>query len=277
MEKIVKLTPLIYALLIFSGYLNYASYYRHFNIEIVSYLTTSELLLSFLPLTSPLLFLLLLLSIYFIVELVEIANGRSSSTSPLDDSKSPARILLFVRSYKQIRKEIKTFKWHSGSKIFSLVLEIILFLVSLASLIFFIVYAFIIFPLLVENKVISGAVLASSFPLSILWFMFLFEITMKAADKISQPVSDRVVLLVSIVSFLCLMAIFNKQQASNIIHGKPQFQVTLDLQNKIVKTDSNFLYVGKIENYFIFFDRPNSKSVLYSTSEVSTIQIIKVK
>ncbi len=47
--SIVKYRPILYVLLVFVGYLNLYFYYRFFNIDILNYLTITEILTAFWP------------------------------------------------------------------------------------------------------------------------------------------------------------------------------------------------------------------------------------
>ena len=67
MKKALEYTPLIYAGLVFIGYMNLHVYYSQFSIPIWSYLSLGELLLSFLPLTLALLASLVPLAFLFLL------------------------------------------------------------------------------------------------------------------------------------------------------------------------------------------------------------------
>src|SRR5262245_27373424 len=67
MERILKYASLIYALLVFVGYINLHAYYTPFGIQIWNYLTTGELLLSFLPITLDIMFLSSLAVVGYVV------------------------------------------------------------------------------------------------------------------------------------------------------------------------------------------------------------------
>ncbi len=62
MERILKYAPLAYAALVFIGFANLQSYYSAFGIQIWTYMSTGELLLSFLSITGPLLWAGILIS-----------------------------------------------------------------------------------------------------------------------------------------------------------------------------------------------------------------------
>jgi hypothetical protein len=66
LERIINSIPIITALLLFFGFLNYFTYYDRLDIDIISYLTTGELLLSFLNLLVPFLYVLPYIILVFI-------------------------------------------------------------------------------------------------------------------------------------------------------------------------------------------------------------------
>ena len=272
MDRLIKSVPIIYPLLIFSGYIDYVSYYRQFHISIVSYLTTTELLLSFLTITGPLLFLLLLVSIGFIIKLSAVSAGEIGQTIAGANTESHAAIVGFIRVYPQILKGIKNIKG-TFSSIFFLIFDIAHFLISLAGLIFFVIYFFIISPFLVESNPMGGPVLDFGFILSFFWFLLLLNMVIAATDRLKKPISTQIFSAFAIVSFLSLLAIYNKQESSRILQGTPKFQVSLDLNEKVISTDSSFLYVGKTEKFFFFFDKKNNRNVIFPTEHVTKIQI----
>lgn len=276
MDKITKLLPLIYPLLIFSGYLDYVTYYRQFHLSIVSYLTTTELLLSFLNITAPLLYLVLIGSIYFLVELSAIGSGRKDQTSVNPEPELTIYIYAFPKIYKEILADIKIFKLNFKT-IFFLILNVVRFFVSVALLVFFVFYFFVLMPLLVDSKVIPGVLLSSSFALSFIWFSLLLNIVTCATFKMNKPHSINIFLGASIITFLSLIAIYNKQEASKILEGISKYEVILSQNDKVIKTDSNFLYVGKTEKYFFFFDRKNYKNAIYPAEQITMIELKKIE
>jgi len=272
MDKIIKLIPIIYPLLLFSGYIDYVSYYRQFHISIVGYLTSTELLLSFLNITAPLLYLLLFICIFLILKLSEVSTGYTNKTTVIVEPEPYVYILGFIKVFKQLREEIKNIKINFIS-IFFLFVDIIRFFISIAALIFFIVYFFVIVVFLAESRTMGGTVLDFGFIFSIIWFLLLLNMVSAATERLKQPYSTQIFLASAAISFLSLVAIFNKQEASRILQGSSKHQVSLNIGEKIINTDSNFLYVGKTEKYFFFFNKKSSRNEIFPTEGVNKIEI----
>lgn len=75
MKKIFENIPLLSGTLIFIGFLNYWFYYDFFDIEINSYLTTGELLLSFLKLTIPILITFFVIFLFTTIPIYQIITS----------------------------------------------------------------------------------------------------------------------------------------------------------------------------------------------------------
>ena len=73
MDKLIRYLPAISGSLIFLGYLNLHAYYRNFDIQIGSYLSTSELIFSFLPVTIPIVITTAFL--YFLIGFMELMTN----------------------------------------------------------------------------------------------------------------------------------------------------------------------------------------------------------
>lgn len=87
MNKITKYIPIITGILLFIGYLNYYSYYEYFNINISTYLTTGELILSFLPLTIPILGVIGYISMMAVSTIIRTTHNKEQDDKDDDTSK----------------------------------------------------------------------------------------------------------------------------------------------------------------------------------------------
>lgn len=103
-KNISKNIPFLSVLLVFIGYYNYYSYYSIFDIEIHNYLTTGELLLSFLPLSINILITILI--VFIIVALKESPENEVESSenneSFLIELKTRFKKVIFITKPKSI-------------------------------------------------------------------------------------------------------------------------------------------------------------------------------
>jgi len=98
MKKIFEATY-IYAILIFIGFYNYHSYYSCFDISIASFLTPGELLLSFLPLSTLLLGIAVIIMINIIGAIVQVAFDNKESKSVTEDKEVDGPFSLFTLGF----------------------------------------------------------------------------------------------------------------------------------------------------------------------------------
>ncbi|RLD53884.1 MAG: hypothetical protein DRJ01_18770, partial [Bacteroidetes bacterium] len=113
MERITKNTPIIYGMLIFLGYFHYWSYFNHFDIDISSFLTTGELLLSFLRLTIPIITILSFLVFHIVFGYTSIMIKKKPNHSSVKEEEDDdydetnlfllEKVRLFIKSAKKVK------------------------------------------------------------------------------------------------------------------------------------------------------------------------------
>lgn len=104
-KEITKNFGIYSALIILLGYFNLSSYYRNFNIEIFNYLTNFEIILSFIPIVTGILWVLtLIFGVYFILDFsgLNLMNEFLSSKEMTKDSLETirrSRLIIFLNRF----------------------------------------------------------------------------------------------------------------------------------------------------------------------------------
>src|SRR5690606_3629241 len=115
MKRIYESTSL-YAFLVYIGFYNYYTYYNYFDIELSSFLTVSELLLSFLPLTFSIIVLSSFATLIYIFTIGELAFDKKKGESNIESKRIKVRddfINRLNNAFEDFRTDIKEWKWKS--------------------------------------------------------------------------------------------------------------------------------------------------------------------
>lgn len=274
MNAILKYLPVISAFLIFIGYINYTGYYRFFDIEIVSYLTTGELLLSFLPLTKGIIVLFIFISIIVISELVSLNTAKNDSKDKLEHSRGASlSIFMFASNYKALRENLKEKRWKTLWDLLRIAFEIVGCVVGIASILFFILFFLVGVGLIIDSKPYPYDNFGLIVTLSLFWFMLLFDVIHRAETRDRLKNSSMLYGIFFIVCFLYFITIWNKNEALRVLKGDPEKQVSFIYDSKTVKTDSNLVYVGKTAEYLFIRDRTTKVNRIFKVSEISNLEI----
>src|SRR5690606_347914 len=115
MKRIYESTSL-YAFLVFIGFYNYYTYYNYFDIEISSFLSVSELLLSLLPLTFSIIVLSSFATLKYIYTIGKLAFEKKKGESNIESKSIKVRddfINRIINAFEDFRTCIKKWKWNS--------------------------------------------------------------------------------------------------------------------------------------------------------------------
>jgi len=263
MEKVIKFIPVIYGLLLFLGFLNYTFYYNFFSLNISSYLTTGELLLSFLQLTIP---ILIISSILIAVMLIPIF-GEIILPRTVNEEEEKEGKPVFINKY------IKQFVQEARNREFRRVSDYVLQIASLIHIVFVLVeHLFLLgFPYFVYNEVTSGEPYFLNAKLTVavgvVWFIF-FIATLDALGKRRGVDYNRVQVFFVIIFFISSIYISNKDSATSLLQGKSITSVDIYLTNDTISTNSNFVYIGQTDKYIFFRNLKDSTNSIYNLNNV---------
>lgn len=262
-EIIKNNIPLISGGLIFLGYLNYHFYYSQFDIAINTYLTTSELIFSFLPLTVPFILSFSVLIVIFIGLQLSIVHQEKEPQS--DKEEEPHTELLSVKSsWHKLKVQFK--KKKGIIDYIFLPINILVFLISIAIQLFLIVFIILLAgSFSVDHQYIGfGGLLV----LGILWLILIFaRITIYKKEHTRSNIKflSMFFLLNLIILFLWLN---NKEKANKILNNKKISNITILLDKDTIKSDSNLLYIGKTSEYIFFRDASDSSNKIYKLDKL---------
>ena len=232
-SELVNHVALVYAGLIFVGYLDAHTYFMQYGIQVWSYLSTGELLLSFLPLTPTLVFWLagLLIAAAFLV--------RDKSAS------------LFKPWDSMLTEEHGGKRWNFMHWVTALMVLAVLMMLgiivtgrSAGHNTFYITFMFI-----------CGLI-----------FYYLFMMSQWYSTK------NRIWADATILGWMALgvfyMITLNYTKATHFKQGHPEYFLTLTLSDGVYQSGDTSVYVGRTASTYFFYDRSDSTVTTIPTSEV---------
>ncbi len=275
MEKLRNNLPILSALLIFIGYLNYQFFYSNFDIEISSYLTTSELIFSFLPLTIP--FLLIIGTLTFLSIGIGFAIEKKEENDELEtDPETPLHAISRIppawnRMVKALRKKNKSaLDWGL------LPITILLFVMSVIVAIFMVAYIFI-FVFISLSSDFSVISYTGTLVLGVFWIIFIF-IRIDLSEKEGRSNWSRNLAYALLVTLsIGLLRISKNETATNILVGKPEYSAAIELTDSTITTDSTIVYVGQTSNYLFLRNRKTRDNIILNMGSIRRYSLNKIK
>lgn len=272
MEKLAKNIPLLSGILIFVGFLHYSFYYSFFGIDISGYLTTGELLLSFLRLTIPILIIAAVLSLHLIGALISIVTKKQSDS--ISDYSGNAVNIFFLKELKLFISSIKSKDFKKFGTYLAVLLDLVVLIMSLFCALLFIGYfVFIIYQIGTEKVIYINS--KTSIVYGIIWFFTLYS-TLEILEKQYGNHLHKFILAFSLIG-LFLSNIYNKQKAINTLNGKPENEMVLYTKTDTIRTDSNLVFIGKTDKYIFLRNISEKENDIYSLNDISKFTIKKVK
>lgn len=273
MKKIVEYIPVISALLLFVGFINYTTFYRFFDIEIIHYLTSGELILSFLPLAIPILLLILMISLMLIIHIIPLP-GDSKRPGPSDERVSIWTIFLATETYETIKRQLKSKR--TFRNVIRLLLLSLIFMLGITIIAFFAFTPFLLFPLAIDSQLFPEWDKGFITVLSALWFLLLFDMIMVAEKKGKIQHAGWINLFFLVIGFVFFITLSNKMKATDILCGQPHYSVKFEFQGKLVQTDSNIVYIGRTTDYLFLRNLGQKSNSAYQCGEIKYIEIVKL-
>jgi hypothetical protein len=275
MEKIRNNIPILSALLIFIGYLNYQFYYTNFDIEINSYLTTSELIFSFLPLTIP--FLLIISTLIFLSTGLEFAIERKDRETEFDrEIETPLHAISRIqpawsRMVRNLKREDKrTIDW------ITLPISVLIFIMSIAVAAFMVAYIFIFIHASTTSD-FTTIDFTDTLILGVIWLVFIFiKIDLNEKEnskKWSRSFGYALLITVSIG----LLRIAKTENASNILKGQAEYKASINLQGSNITTDSTIVYIGQTSEYLFLRNRRNDENIILKIGDIRKYTLTKLR
>jgi hypothetical protein len=267
MNKIFE-SAYIYAILIFLGFYNYYCFYNHFDINIATFLTSGELLLSFLPLTLPIVIIGVILMIFYIRTIVEMSFDSKKQKDTSVRKKIPDLYILST-SYTNLKSSLSKTNRKSGNSILLIILNILGIFIGIGLILYFIWYIFY-FLLCIEGKYVNPSVGQLVF-YGLLWFILFDELIEKVYKNNSRAINISRVLLLLVFS-VGFINFSSSKEAKEIINGKSRKNIVFEYNNSMVKTDMNLVYVGKTEKYLFLRNLKEKENYIYPTDKIGMIK-----
>ncbi len=265
--------PIISALLIFTGYLNLHFYYTHFDIEINVFLTASELIFSFLPLTIPFLLTICFLILWSLgLHIVIVRQEKEKSPYETDDSTID-EIVSVPKAWKQLKFRVQKKKdWLDWVL---MPVTIFTFLLSIVVQLFLIGYVYIILKNFISDEPYLS--FGPTMFLGILWLFFIFSrLSIYKKEETKKRVRQFGFVL-SVTVAVVLLWIGNKESAMNVLNGEPEYQVNFDFNSKPISTDSTLVFIGRTSEYLFLRDLPNSQNQIFRLDQINKLTQSKTK
>lgn len=234
LDRIVKLLPLGAAILIGLGVLKTSVYYNYFGVDIMSYLSTSDVITLFLNDYIPVLTFVIIGYIHF---------DFSNRTIDFIERK-----IIHIDFQILLRK----YKWIYFAVVFSI-------FATLSSLLYF--HKIRIYDFWIYFLVFSTSNLIAIFFIN------------KDLEKPYYS-SEKLVDFLHIIALVCAIPLLSLKDIRKIENNYKLVRITLELEdNSVVKSDFKNKYLGKAGNYYFFFDGRKNKTTIVKAEDVKQIEI----
>jgi len=242
MDKFIKASPLLTAVLIFLGYWNLHYYYKYFDIQIYDFINASEVIVSFFPIALDVficgaIFLLFIGLAFIQPEESEFEKERNEEIKIIKGIK-----LLFKK------ETYKGNKWYNNIIHFTNISYIILGKILFLLLFIFTIYkSFIV--LKYENKDLDKYYYMVIVDIVILFFIINNSIDKKLINDVYKRYKKDIRKIKLVIEFVILFFIINTlsnyKEATKILNKKPEYNISFIYKDSIYKSDSILVYVGK--------------------------------
>ncbi len=265
MKELTQKIPLITAFLITAGFVNSYSFYSHFGIEIFTFQTSGELILSFLPVIVPLFIAIIFLLIFSFQKLDQFEKEKKEN--PFISDKD----LTFWGPFRDLKKLIKN-KFKSDDKIgetlYHYIVQILSRLIMLAIFLgptYFYIHAFI-------NKLGYPYNQPTSFlTISLIWIIIISIRVSNFFNKYNLELSRFMTPFIIFVGFLITLYLFNSFKAFRILENKPFYSIELIVNGTKIRSDDNLIYIGKTKDYYFMRDLKNEKNMIINNTNVNIV------
>ena len=262
-----KISPAyLYSFLIFIGFYSKFIYYKKFDINISSYLSFSELLLSFLELSYS--FVLVFFFFMFAYFYHTVYN--------LKENKKKKKYLSerILNEIEVITNELK------NKRLFSFLIipfHSIKFML-LASLLL----AVAIYPVILIYMVIFDSSRISFLDISVeqliiptLIFILFFKDIINISKRLRNE-SDLMIdyIIIAILVFISLITVENRHNANKVLNGISEYEIEFKFDESLIKSDENLIFIGMTEKYVFLRKNSLNENQIFSKDR---IKIIKLK
>lgn len=264
MERILKYAPLAYAALVFIGFANLQSYYSAFGIQIWTYLSTGELLLSFLSIAGPLLWAGVLITM----------QGAGMFHQLWTD----AHILGVIQGWNSANKErlregidkgraLKERAWLLGAGLMSLTF-------SYGLLVFLALWTVSLLGYLRDGElwIFDELFYVISAPfVSALLFLYVRNRSMHTKEK-----AVRIAHWIALGAFLMvLLCTQSRRDGERVISGAGFQPVTIITHRDTIVTNRVLVYAGKCNGAVFLYNKEKKAAVIVPAIDIRLMEVSK--
>jgi hypothetical protein len=246
-KKLLEYLPIFTICLLFFGYCNLFYYYKVFNIEIYSFITTTDILLSFLPI------IVLITSMFYATILIQLYETIKKTSSNIDITET---------NDKPTKKQ----------KIISWIRKNIYWIVCIYYL-----------PWLILSLILQFGFHYKPYELTdinmFIDFIFLTIIYIGIAlhERRSKILENPTIIAVFLVIFISVkIGSYRSSEALKIKDGKGNYKkdhVSFQYQQKSIITNDTLVYVGETSSYLFLYNRNDSTTKVYPFSKIEDLTI----
>lgn len=284
LKGMLSYTPLVSALLIFLGFLNYDLYYRKLGIKIFSFLETSELIFSFVNLIYPLIIISIGFYIFlFIMKGSEKARERTENQDKIENEQREKKIeeWEYEMTLKGIKENILNFKKNiiskkfrkafdiSKSLMFVLFVKINILCMWVFGIYFGAVFYFQLGKLNVldlhPNKFLVSEALVQ---ISLIWLIIFFIYILN-----SKKIDVEVFVVIMFLMLISNLNIYQNSLAVKTYNDLNEENVHFEYDGNIIETSGSKSLMGITKNYLFLRETSNDENFIYKISDIKNLKI----
>lgn len=269
LKSMMEFLPVGYAFLVLIGYLDYYFFYENFGIRISSYLTTSEMVFSFLDLIQP---ILIFASIIFIenVAIWLILGSKSKDPDQVKNTLS-RKLLINLFSSQTTLWNILTFhddddfeNTSAFDKIYAYGLFVIVLILSIGINLYLIAFLIVLFH---YDEALLGMNSSRIFALAILWLTFIFF--KLYLNKRKYKVDRGLIMGFLTLSLgIYLLRAVNHKGAEMIMSGNSETEFEIRSELSLFNRQNSFEFIGETSEYIFLLDKSSNESLAINRSQV---------
>lgn len=271
-DQIIKYLPLSTGILVFLGYINKRAFYGEFGINIYYYVSTSELLLSFLPIIvfvcAFYLFQLFVTSYYFILD---NTMKKSKKTRLVNRMRLGSRPFNFYWSFMKKEKFKRLNNFQRGYLISNILLHPRFLRIPI--LIF-------ISWLVVDNMYSKGTYDSGDINkviiVTILWLPLFIDLAyffLKSKFVLSY---DVFLIAGSVIWLVFLLNIGNAMRANLIKEGHAEYSLKWTIKGIDYKTSSNLVFIGQTSSHIYFYRCHDEYTLVLKKDNIDFLELKKI-
>ncbi len=265
MKELTQKIPLITAVLLTAGFVNSYSFYSHFGIEIYTFQTSGELILSFLPVMIPLIVAIIFLLIF------TLQKSDQSEKAIKEDQFLADKDLSFWGPFKELKILIKG-RFRSNDKIGETILHYFMQILSRIVLLIFLLFPTYYNIVSFINRQGEPYTAPTSFlSISIIWLIIISFRINNYFNKKNKELSKSIMPYIVFIGFLVIIYIFNSFKAFRILENKPFYSIELNLKDKTIKSDDNLIFIGKTKEYYFLRELKSEKNLIINSKDVDLV------